>query len=42
MLDYYYDFRGWDERTGIPLKETLERLDLGWVAEDLISRGLIR
>jgi len=35
MLDHYYRYRGWDEKTGIPTRETLERLDLGWVAKDL-------
>lgn len=35
MLDYYYRCRGWDEKTGIPTRETLERLNLGWVAKDL-------
>lgn len=29
MLDRYYELRGWDE-FGIPTKETLERLDLGF------------
>ncbi len=35
-LDRYYDTRGWDEE-GIPLKNTLRRLDLSDVAEDLGS-----
>ncbi len=29
MLDQYYEARGWDVATGIPLEETLERLGLG-------------
>ncbi len=33
-LDRYYDVRGWDEE-GIPLKNTLKRLDLQDVAEDI-------
>jgi len=28
MLTEYYDERGWDQETGLPLKETLERLGL--------------
>jgi len=28
MLDEYYSVRGWDQITGLPLKETLERLGL--------------
>jgi aldehyde:ferredoxin oxidoreductase len=41
MLDDYYQCRGWDIETGIPTRETLERLDLGDVADDLEGRGLI-
>lgn len=32
MLDEYYKMRGWDEKTGIPLKECLEKLGLSDVA----------
>ncbi|MHA1615567.1 MAG: aldehyde ferredoxin oxidoreductase family protein [Candidatus Thorarchaeota archaeon] len=28
MLTEYYDVRGWDQETGLPLKETLQRLGL--------------
>ncbi len=35
MLDYYYEFRGWDKATGIPTKEKLEQLGLGYVAAKL-------
>jgi aldehyde:ferredoxin oxidoreductase len=28
MLDEYYSVRGWDQITGLPLKETLKRLEL--------------
>lgn len=35
MLDYYYEFRGWDKETGIPKKEVLERLGLNYVAKEL-------
>ena len=35
LLDRYYDFRGWDRSTGKPTEETLGRLGLESVAEDL-------
>lgn len=41
LLDAYYTFKGWDN-DGIPTKETLESLDLGYAAEDLIQRGITR
>ncbi len=41
LLDAYYEFKGWDN-DGIPKKPTLEKLDLGYVAEDLEQRGIIK
>ncbi len=41
LLDAYYKFKGWDN-DGIPTKETLQELDLGYVAEDLEQRGIIK
>ena len=35
MLDEYYQVRGWDPETGIPLPETLERVGLGEFIDDL-------
>jgi aldehyde:ferredoxin oxidoreductase len=35
MKDTYYQKRGWDVKTGIPKRETLERVGLGGVADDL-------
>jgi len=35
MLDQYYTARGWDKETSIPKEETLRRLDLDFVIEDL-------
>ena len=35
MLDEYYAERGWDQRTGIPTRETLESLGLGYAADEL-------
>ncbi len=33
--DWYYAMSGWEVESGIPTRETLERLDLGWVADEL-------
>ncbi len=33
--DWYYAMAGWDVATGTPTRETLESLDLGWVADML-------
>lgn len=41
MLDYYYEFRGWDKGTGIPTKEKLEELALSYVARELESLGML-
>jgi aldehyde:ferredoxin oxidoreductase len=41
LLDAYYKFKGWDNQ-GIPTKESLQQLDLGYVAEDLEQRGIIK
>ncbi len=41
LLDAYYKFKGWDNQ-GIPTKETLQKLDLAYVAEDLEQRGIIK
>jgi benzoyl-CoA reductase subunit BamB len=41
LLDEYYRFKGWDN-DGIPTRATLEELDLGYVAEDLEKRGIIK
>jgi aldehyde:ferredoxin oxidoreductase len=35
----YYGMAGWDPTTGIPTRERLEELDIGWVAEELAKRG---
>ncbi len=37
MKDEYYDIRGWDRTTGIPLPEHLIKLDLPGIAEDMRS-----
>lgn len=35
----YYGMVGWDLATGIPTRERLEELDVGWVAEELAQWG---
>ena len=40
LLDAYYKLKGWNEE-GIPTKEALETMDLGYVAEDFIQRGIL-
>lgn len=39
LLDEYYKFKGWNAE-GIPTKETLEGLGIGYVGEDLEKRGI--
>ncbi len=34
-LDMYYEQAGWDVATGVPRRETLQALGLGWAADDL-------
>jgi aldehyde:ferredoxin oxidoreductase len=40
LLSTYYAFKGWNEE-GIPTKERLAELDLGYVADDLTNRGVL-
>jgi len=39
MLDEYYEMHGWDKETGYPKRSTLEKLGLGYVADELEKRG---
>ena len=39
-IDTYYEINGWNNN-GIPTKETLERLDLDYVSQDLERRGIL-
>jgi aldehyde:ferredoxin oxidoreductase len=41
LLSTYYKFKGWN-MNGIPAKERLNELDLGYVAEDLEKRGILK
>ncbi len=40
LLDTYYKFKGWNN-DGIPTKETLQELDLNYVSEDFMKRGIL-
>jgi aldehyde:ferredoxin oxidoreductase len=40
LLDDYYEYRGWN-KDGIPTKATLGKLQLGYIAEDFIKRGIL-
>lgn len=40
LLDAYYKMKGWNS-DGIPTKESLESLDLGYVAKDFMDRGIL-
>jgi aldehyde:ferredoxin oxidoreductase len=40
LLDAYYEFKGWTP-DGIPTKETLDKLGMSDVSEDLIKRGIL-
>lgn len=39
LLDDYYTERGWDVKTGVPTREKLEALGLGFVADELEKLG---
>ena len=39
MLDEYYEAVGWDNKTGVPKRGTLESLGLNDVADDLEKMG---
>lgn len=41
LLDTYYKFKGWNE-DGIPTKESLDELGLGYVADDFLERGILK
>jgi hypothetical protein len=40
LLDAYYEFKGWNN-DGIPTKETLDKLSLGYIGEDFLQRGIL-
>jgi aldehyde:ferredoxin oxidoreductase len=40
LLDGYYQLKGWNKQ-GVPTKDALEKMGLGYVAEDFIQRGIL-
>lgn len=40
LLDAYYQLKGWN-KDGIPTRESLEELGLGYVGEDFLQRGIL-
>ena len=40
LLDTYYEFKGWNN-DGIPTRESLHDLDLDYVSEDFMERGIL-
>jgi hypothetical protein len=40
LLSAYYEYKGWNDQ-GVPTVETLNRLGLDYVAEDLVARGML-
>jgi benzoyl-CoA reductase subunit BamB len=40
LLDTYYKFKGWNN-DGIPTRESLHDLDLDYVSEDFLERGIL-
>jgi len=42
MLEEYYELRGWDKETGLPLRSTLQKLGLDDIAKDLAKIGKLR
>ncbi len=41
-LDEYYELHEWDVKTGIPKKETLEKLGLSYAADEMEKMGLFK
>ena len=39
--DMFYEAMGWDVKTGIPTRATLEKFELGDMADDLAKRGIL-
>jgi benzoyl-CoA reductase subunit BamB len=40
LLDAYYALKGWNKE-GIPTRQSLEALGLGYVSEDFVARGIL-
>jgi aldehyde:ferredoxin oxidoreductase len=39
LVDVFYDYCGWDKKTGWPTRETYEKYGLGYVADELNALG---
>jgi len=42
MLDNYYELRGWNKKTGLPTRNSLDRIGLGYVADELAKMNLLQ
>ena len=42
LLDDYYEVRGWNKESGLPTRETLLKLGLDSVADELSALGRLR
>lgn len=40
LMDEYYKFKGWNSQ-GIPTRESLHELNLDYVFEDFVKRGIL-
>lgn len=40
LMDTYYKFKGWNDQ-GIPTRESLHEMDLDFVYEDFVKRGIL-
>ena len=40
LLDAYYEFKGWNH-DGVPTETSLRELDLAFVADDFLERGIL-
>ena len=41
MLDYYYELRGWNIKTGVPMREKLKEICLEFVIDELEKLGIL-
>jgi benzoyl-CoA reductase subunit BamB len=41
LLEEYYKYRGWN-KDGVPTKETLYKLELDYVYDELVKRGILK
>ncbi len=41
LLDAYYEFKGWNS-DGVPTRETLHELDLDFVADEFVQKGILK